>query len=138
MSLLTHERFEILADAYGGEVARWPIADRDAAALLMAAEPAYAQGVLAAAGRLDAALDAWPAAPVAAVLRERLIASAPQGRVRPGLRPWLWRAGLGASLAGACAAGLLVGVGLSPEPQAADPVATVMSSYDGGSTLGDV
>jgi len=106
MSLLTHERFEALAEAFGGEIARWPVADRDAAALLMAAEPAYAQGVLAAAGRLDAALDAWAAAPVPVALRERLIASAPGARARPALIPWLWRAGLGASLAAACAAGL--------------------------------
>ena len=31
MANLTHERFEALAEAYGGEIGRWPEADRDAA-----------------------------------------------------------------------------------------------------------
>ena len=53
---MTHERFEILAHAYGGDIARWPAAERDAAALLMAAEPEFARIVLADAGELDAAL----------------------------------------------------------------------------------
>lgn len=139
MSLLTRERFEALAEAYGGEIARWPLAERDAAAMLMAAEPAYAQGVLAAASGLDAALDVWSSLPASGPLRDRLIASAPTARRRRrALTHWLWRAGLGAGLAAACVAGLMVGVGLSPDPQGADPVATVMGGYDNSAGLGDV
>ena len=33
------ERFAVLAEAYGGDVARWPLVEREAAALLMAARP---------------------------------------------------------------------------------------------------
>ena len=65
---MTHERFEILAHAYGGDIARWPAAERDAAALLMAAEPEFARIVLADAGELDAALDLWAPLAVTAKL----------------------------------------------------------------------
>ena len=49
---MTRERFQELAEAYGGDVARWPVASRDAAAVMLAAEPAFAQGVLANAATL--------------------------------------------------------------------------------------
>ena len=75
---MTHERFEILAHAYGGDIARWPAAERDAAALLMAAEPEFARIVLADAGELDAALDLWAPLAVTATLREAVVASAPR------------------------------------------------------------
>ena len=38
---MDHARFEDLADAYGADVSRWPADARDAAALLMASEPAF-------------------------------------------------------------------------------------------------
>ena len=43
---MTHERFEILAQAYGGDIARWPAPERDAArpaARLAAAEATLAR-----------------------------------------------------------------------------------------------
>jgi len=40
-------RFEALAEAYGGEIAKWPAKLRDEAALVVAADPAFAQAVLA-------------------------------------------------------------------------------------------
>lgn len=58
---MTPERFAVLAEAYGGDVARWPASDRDAAALIMATDPAACEAVLAAARILDAHLDAWAA-----------------------------------------------------------------------------
>ena len=130
---MTHERFEILAHAYGGDIARWPAAERDAAALLMAAEPEFARIVLAAAGELDAALDLWAPLAATATLREAVVASAPAPRRRWGLNAWFLRAGVGAGLAAACAAGLVVGVMLSDLTQATasdDTVSATLSNYD--------
>jgi hypothetical protein len=119
---MTHERFEALAEAYGGEVPRWPAEARDAAALLMAAEPGFTQGVLARAGALDAALDAWRPAPASASLIDRIIAAAPSLR-RPRWLGWLSPAALGAGLAAAGVAGVLVGVELSERTPEARTVA---------------
>ena len=114
---MTHERFEFLAEAYGGDIARWPAADRDAAALLMAREPDFARTALAQAASLDAALDGWAPAQVSHALREAVIAAAPRARTRSMLQGWFWRTGVGAGLAAACAAGLIVGVKLSDTVQ---------------------
>ncbi|MFD1191920.1 hypothetical protein ACFQ27_15115, partial [Phenylobacterium conjunctum] len=59
MGEMTPERFEELAEAYGGETARWPQAEREAAAALMAGRPDFAQAALAWADALDEVLDAW-------------------------------------------------------------------------------
>ncbi|WP_411288258.1 hypothetical protein [Phenylobacterium sp.] len=115
---LTHERFEALAQAYGGDVARWPPAERDAAATLMAAEPAFTQRLLADAGRMDEALDAFRFTPASGGLAEAILAHAPQRRRRPAWLSWLTPVGLGAGLAAACAAGLIVGVQVSNLPSA--------------------
>jgi len=104
-------RFEALAEAYGGEIAKWPAKLRDEAALVVAADPAFAQAVLAREAELDAALDAVPYVPAAASLYERILAEAPARKVRRW-RFWLAPAGLGAALAGVAAAGLVVGVQL--------------------------
>ncbi len=128
---MTRERFEDLAEIYGGDIARWPAAERDAAALLMAAEPDFAKAALAAPANLDAVLDAWAPLSVSHQLREAVIASAPVPRARHGVRGWFWRAGLGASLAGACAAGLVVGVRLSEVVvQQEDTVSAALGGYD--------
>ena len=66
---MTRERFEDLAEIYGGDIARWPAAERDAAALLMAAEPEFAKAALAAPADLDAVLDAWAPMAVSHQLR---------------------------------------------------------------------
>lgn len=128
---MTRDRFEDLAEIYGGDVARWPAAERDAAALLMAAEPDFAKAALAAPANLDAVLDAWGPTPVSHQLREAVIAAAPVARARRGVRGWFWGAGLGAGLAAACAAGLVVGVRLSDVVvQQEDTVSAALSGYD--------
>lgn len=128
---MTRERFEDLAEIYGGDIARWPAAERDAAALLMAANPDFAKAALAAPAELDAMLDAWAPLVVSHPLREAVIAGAPTVRGRSGVRGWFWRAGLGAGLAGACAAGLVVGVRLSDVVvQQDDTVSAALSGYD--------
>lgn len=114
---MTHERFEFLAQAYGGDVSRWPQAEREAAVLLMTLEPVFAQATLAQAASLDALLDDWAPLPVSHALREAVIAAAPAARPRSALQQWFWRTGVGAGLAAACAAGLVVGVRLSDTVQ---------------------
>lgn len=128
---MTHERFEILAQAYGGNVARWPAGERDAAALLIAQEPQFARAVLAQAAELDHALDAWAPLQVTHALREAVIASARRPRGR-GLSGWFWRAGLGAGLAAACAAGLIVGVRMSDvvSVQSEETISAALGNYD--------
>lgn len=136
---MTRERFEALAEAYGGDISRWPPAEREVAALLMAAEPAFARAVLARAEELDVALDAWRPAPAGHALRDRIIAGAPRARPQ-GLRAWAWTAGLGAALASACVAGLAVGVAISDQVSAASASAEAVSAaldYEALSSVGD-
>lgn len=131
---MTRDRFLELADAHGGAVARWPAAEREAAATLMVAEPEFARQSLAAADRLDAVLDAWAPLSASHDLREAVIAAAPVARPRRGLRAWLLGAGVGAGLAGACAAGLVIGVALSGNVtapnDAPEAISAAMAGYD--------
>ena len=120
---MTPERFETLAEAYGGDVARWPDAEREAAAGLMAAQPAWASAVLARAGELDAALLAFAPPRAAPGLAERIAAGAPRPRAR--WAGWLMPAGMGAGLAAACAAGVVMGVQLAQPAAASDTEALV-------------
>jgi hypothetical protein len=136
---VTEDRFEVLAEAYGGDVSRWPMAERAAAAALMAAKPAFAREVLAQAGRLDAVLDDWARAPAPAALVERILSSAPAVRPKVAWRRWLAPAGLGAGLAAACAAGLLTGVQLSQQITEGDAaVAAVIADLDPTTVSEDV
>jgi hypothetical protein len=129
---MTPERFETLAEAYGGAIARWPEAERDAASRLMIDRPDWAATTLARANELDDILDSWAPVALGQALREAILAQAPP--LRRGLWPrWLVGAGLGAGLATACAAGLLVGIAMAPDlttDPTADPsgVVTLMTS----------
>jgi len=113
---LTLARFAELADAYGGEIARWP-ADMQDAARRMADGP-EARALLAQAAVLDARLDLWTVPAPSPQLRQAVAASwqAPFGR---RVRLWWSALGLGAALAG-IGAGLAVaslgGVALPPSP----------------------
>jgi len=136
MAGLTHERFEALAEAYGGDVSRWPAEVLDAAAVTMTAEPAYTRAVLERTGRLDAALDAWRPAHASASLTERILAAAPAA-VRRRWPKWLSPAALGAGLAAACAAGVIAGVQVQMHSSEAQEVAvtntlSAISAYDLG------
>jgi hypothetical protein len=124
-------RFQALADAYGGDVTRWPEAEREAALALLADQPAMARTVLAAALSLDTVLDALPTPAVRADLRARLLAAAPKARSGPGpWRRWLAGAGVGLTLATACAAGVAVGVAAA-QPSADDRRADAALSETG-------
>jgi hypothetical protein len=133
---MSRERFQALAEAYGGDVARWPDAERDAAAALMAGDPELAAQVLGPAGRLDAALDGWAALAVRPALREAILAAAPRPRRNRPLAAWALRLALGAGLAGAAASGLVAGAMLwSVSGEAAgDAVTAAMTSAE---DLGD-
>ena len=72
------ERFAVLAEAYGGDVARWPLAEREAAALLMAASPEATTPILSAQSDLDWALDAWRAPAASSALQAAVLATAPR------------------------------------------------------------
>jgi hypothetical protein len=112
---MNRDRFEEVAEIYGADVARWPAQAREDAAVLMAAEPEFAQAALERARHLDAALDAWRPALPSGALADRIAATAPGPRA-PWARwvlPTAWAASLAAGLAAACAAGALLGVELS-------------------------
>ena len=105
------DRFEALAEAYGGDIRRWPQAERTAAQALLAQDPT-AQAMLAAAGWLDAAMDDWRVGAPSAALRERIIEGAPrQKRARPSIGLWLWLSGAG--FAAVAVAGVMVGIAAS-------------------------
>ena len=91
---MTPERFETLADAYGAEFARWPLAHRAEAARWLAQTP-DAEVVLLRAGRLDEALARFEAAPASADLQRR-ITTALLDRRALGARLRGWLSGVGA------------------------------------------
>lgn len=97
-------RFQALADAYGGDVARWPQAERAAAEAFMDAKPARARSILSQAQALDQRLaEMGPAQPDSALF-EAVIAAAPDP-MHPPAAASAPVAGLAAALA------LMVGAG---------------------------
>jgi hypothetical protein len=125
-------RFDALLEAYGADMARWPEADR-AEAEAFAAAP-EAQASLHAARALDRLLDAYQAEAPSLALRQRILARAPQARAARGWRltgaVWL----SGASLAAACAAGLVVGISLGGTMTSGSADRdTAAASFDGSS-----
>lgn len=101
---MNRERFEILAEAYGSEITRWPANVRAAAVELAASDAAWTSRVLDEAAMLDGVLAA-PRVTVPADLIGRVLAAAPSRRVFAGWPRWLAPAGLAA----ACAAGTILG-----------------------------
>jgi hypothetical protein len=139
--MMSLERFEDLADIHGGDIARWPEGEREAARALLAAEAGRLAPVLAAAAHLDRLLDLAPAQSPSAALMGRLISAAP-GPAGGGRR---WIAGLSAALglSAAAFAGVLVGVTVGRPAQMAAPVAAataaepVVTAVDTSASLQD-
>jgi hypothetical protein len=130
-SELTKAEFQALAQAYGGDLARWPAAVREDASLLAAAHPQFAQSVLALEVRLDEALEALPRPLASRGLFDRIVAGAPTPRRRPCWFAWLASAGVGTALAGATAAGMILGVQLSQaSATSADASAQAVADLD--------
>ncbi len=118
------QRFEALADAHGGIIGRWPADVRDAAYAWLAEAPEAAQAVLARAIALDEALDALRPPQASAALRDAILAAAPRARQGWSLGRWLAGAGVGAALAAASLAGVMIGtqVGVAPLDSAEEAV----------------
>ena len=122
---MTVSRFAALADAYGGDIGRWPAAERTPANQMLAGSEA-ARTMLAAAQHLDAALSRLAPPPPASVpLKDRVAAlrPAPAHRARNrSNRPRLARFGYlrlalfgrGLAFAAAAAAGIWGGILLAP------------------------
>ena len=112
---MTYERFEHLADAYGGDLRRWPADQRAFAESLVAADPA-ARVLLDEAAALDALLDASPSVAPSADLTARVLRAAPGARAKSRPRRAVWF--LGAGWAAAACAGVVAGVGLTRQMSA--------------------
>ena len=114
MTTMTRERFEHLADAYGGDLRRWPQSEREAARAL-AATDLQAAALLRDADGLDALLDAAPRVVASHALREQVIAAAASAglgrRRREGFGVMAWLSGAG--WAAAACAGAVFGVVLT-------------------------
>ena len=115
MTTMTRERFEYLADAYGGDLRRWPADQRAFAESLVAADPA-ARVLLDEAAALDALLDASPSVAPSADLTARVLRAAPGARAKSRPRRAVWF--LGAGWAAAACAGVVAGVGLTRQMSA--------------------
>lgn len=124
---LTVARFQELAEAYGGVVARWPEQYRGVATA-MASRP-DARDILERASALDGVLDTWRVQPSARSLHERVIATAPVPSKKFMARARLWWSGAGlvAALAGATAGTAAVAI-----------AAPVDAISDSGTSFGDV
>lgn len=97
-------RFEELTAAYGGDIARWPQAER-AAAREFAKDPAAA-GILARAADLDALLDTYVVRPGHADLESRIRTKFTR---RLTIRNWFRFGSAGVGLVGVGIAGALAG-----------------------------
>lgn len=110
---MTPDRFRTLAEAYGGDLARWPAADRAGAETFAAAHAEEAASILLAERDLDAWLDT-DAVAVPAGLSASVLAAAPRARAARPVWRWVAAASLGLALAGSAAAGVAAGLTLTP------------------------
>ena len=101
---MTPERFTALAESYGGDLLRWPAAEREAARRLQARGEPAVRRALSEAADLDHLLGAWTVPSPSPALHRSVCASAPAAAPARGR---FWWPGLG--LAGAGLAGALAG-----------------------------
>jgi len=78
---MTEEEFVRLAETYGGDTARWPVAQRAAAAAALQVKPELA-GILAEAAALDCLLGQVPAAKFTTAQTDRVVRATRQVRQR--------------------------------------------------------
>lgn len=112
---MTETRFAELAEAFGGDLRRWPEGEVAAARAWVEAHPVAAERALFEARQMDAVLYASRNPAVSPALRDRVIASAATaGRTAraawPSLRRLLWIGGAG--WAAAACAGVVFGTTL--------------------------
>ncbi|WP_460811744.1 hypothetical protein [Luteimonas pelagia] len=109
---MTLDRFRALADAWGGDLSRWPVSDQAAAEVILATTPA-ARAVLDDARSLDALLGHDVVASLSTGLRRAIVLAA-DARLEAGFWKTLWRELGGARIAGpALAASVVLGVAAS-------------------------
>lgn len=99
------ERFAALADAYGGQLQRWPQAERAAAQRFASTDAG--RTILRRAGTLDSILDGYRTASPAPTLYAAALRAAELNVVRRRRRRVWW---LGLGLAGAGLAGVAAGL----------------------------
>jgi len=133
---MTPDRFQTLADAYGGVISRWPIETQDEAYAYMAAASDEAALALSVARDLDEALDAAERLSPSRALRQSILEAAPAARAHRGaVWRWLTGAGVGLGLATAAAAGIVIGVDMSAASAGEDAM-LLAAAYNSG-LLGD-
>lgn len=135
---MTPERFELLAEAYGSDLRRWPLAEQTMAQALCQSHPVWTRALLDQAADLDDHLDLYRIDAPSAALRARVLAMAPT----PQRSRWSWLTedwrGWGMGLVAAGVAGLMVGIGsvsLMMADLATD--STVASTMDGQSVYSE-
>lgn len=141
---MTATRFNDLAEAWGGDLRRWPEAERSAARAFAEVAPLEAGRMLAEADALDAMLEASPRPGVSAALRDRVVAAGPRGRGAagvswPSLRKLMWLGGAG--WAAAACAGVVFGTNLGghlADQQRADAIVdqAMLGGFDEMEVLG--
>lgn len=126
---MTIERLKVLTEAYGADQRRWPQAEREAAQVIAAGDPA-ARGLLFHADQTDAALDASPRPAVSTALRDRVLASAVAAGLTPRQARKVWDrlvVWFAAGWAAAACAGVVAGVNLTGHLTADDRTDAVLS-----------
>ncbi|TAN18325.1 MAG: hypothetical protein EPN45_01285 [Rhizobiaceae bacterium] len=118
---MTPERFSELAEIYGAELRRWPEDRREAAAAYSEAYPEEAERTLAAARRLDEALDGYAVTGPGAKLTMAIVEATPSFRTAARRMQLWWQGagfaalGLAGALAGALAIALLMPMTVPPD-----------------------
>lgn len=130
------DRFQTLADAFGGSISRWPADVQDQAYAFTASSADEAAMALASARDLDEDLDGAERLSPSHALRQAVIDAAPRARAARGpIQRWLTGAGVGIGLVTAAAAGIVIGVDLSASSAGEDAV-LLAAVYSSG-LLGD-
>ena len=128
--MMDAQRFETFADAHGGLIARWPADVQDEAYAWLAQAPEAAQAVLTEALALDEALDVLRPPQPSVALREAILAAAPREKKGWSLGRWLAGAGVGAALATASVAGVMIGTHVGTAPAGVSDDAVMSASSD--------
>ncbi len=128
---MNQDRFEALCDAYGGDIDRWPVEDRDAARAFVEAHRAIAEPLLKAARALDEALSQAVLDPPSEAQYQRVVA---QGIAARTPRQPVWAAAAAAVM-------LTVGLGAGwlvvppTETPTQDVYAAAFGAFDTTDTL---
>jgi len=118
--MMDQDRFEALAEAYGGDMQRWPEGERVHAEAFASAQPEVAETALSAAGALDAVLADAGIEPPSEALYQRILAGGVQAR-QPQRPVW-------AAAAAAVMLTLGLGAGWIAAPSTVDPAEDVFAS----------